>query len=147
MTVAELPEAYRVADAQPAFGPPRWAADRPAWEALLARITYRPGWQLRVFEDYSSGAMALHVIAQVEDTYHPGRVGRILHGHLIPAYLRLQDPLDAQLSRPENLEAERIRWIREALGRVELHERDEWLKVDGVRLFDPHANDPRPSDA
>jgi hypothetical protein len=31
-----------------------------------------------------------------------------------------------------------IGWLRQILGRVELHERDEWLLVDGRRLFDPH---------
>jgi hypothetical protein len=32
-----------------------------------------------------------------------------------------------------------VGWLRHTLGRVELHERDEWLLVDGRRLFDPHA--------
>jgi hypothetical protein len=32
-----------------------------------------------------------------------------------------------------------LNWLRHTLGRVELHERDEWLLVDGRRIFDPHA--------
>jgi hypothetical protein len=35
-----------------------------------------------------------------------------------------------------------IGWLRQVLGRVELHERDEWLLVDGRRLFDPHHVQP-----
>jgi hypothetical protein len=34
---------------------------------------------------------------------------------------------------------ELLNWLRHTLGRVELHERDEWLLVDGRRIFDPHA--------
>ena len=33
-----------------------------------------------------------------------------------------------------------VGWLRHTLGRIELHERDEWLLVDGRRLFDPHKH-------
>jgi hypothetical protein len=32
-----------------------------------------------------------------------------------------------------------IGWLRHVVGRVELHERDEWLLVDKRRIFDPHG--------
>lgn len=33
-----------------------------------------------------------------------------------------------------------VQWLRHSLGTIELHERDEWLLVDGRRMFDPHEH-------
>jgi hypothetical protein len=119
--------------------PPEWAQDTATWEALLGRISYRPGWELRVYQDFRSGTMALHVIADVEDTYQPGVRGKVLHARLIPPHLGGRHKEATDREDPELLEAQRLTWIRDALGTVELHERDEWLKVDGIRRWDPHA--------
>jgi hypothetical protein len=36
-----------------------------------------------------------------------------------------------------------VRWVRKNLIDLEIHELDEWLKVDGVRRFDPHQKEQR----
>lgn len=92
------------------------------------RVSYKPGWELRVDAVGPSYHPFLSVRADLEDSYDPGRQTRIGIRQAIP---------------PVRSEEQLLRWVRDALGRIELHERDEWLKLDGEMPFDPHRDDGR----
>jgi len=92
--------------------------------AELARITYKNGWTFTVYDGQWEG-QHLAIGAQVSDAYHPGQsVTLDVHTMLPPmpdvAYLH--------------------RWLGWRLGRLEVHEMREFLRVDGVAVFDPHAD-------
>jgi hypothetical protein len=89
----------------------------------LARLTYKPGW---TFEAYDGRWEGQHVVirTEVEDTYQPG--GKVV--------LRVESMLPPVPS-VEYLEA----WLAWRLARIEVHEMREFLKRDGMVIFDPHA--------
>lgn len=106
--------------------------------AVLDRVTYRPGWtiQLRaplaldavsqVHEAVRGGPLLMvDVRGLVRDSHDPER--EVLIGQSFPLPPRLRDEEDL------------LHWLRSRLGQIELHERDEWLRVDGTMPFDPHA--------
>lgn len=89
----------------------------------VKKLTYKPGWNLRVYEGLFEGAHFV-VRAVMEDSYHPGqKVTLDIHSMLPPM-------LDTDAF--EN-------WIIWRLGRIEVHEAREWFKRDGKPVFDPHA--------
>ena len=112
-----------------------------AFEQVVAHLTYKPGYILRVMRP-----PMLRVVAELDDTYHPGRRLEVAMHFPLPEWL-----LERWGSRagfdPALAEEEMVRWVRKALGWHELHERDEWLKVEGARPFDPHQgpNGPDPT--
>jgi hypothetical protein len=93
----------------------------------LQEVTYRPGWELVVrCDDYWP---LLEVRALVEDTRRPGH--QIVVTHRTDVYPDLPD------------RATFLRWLRDALVRVEIHESAEWLRWSGgpdagKPIFDPH---------
>lgn len=32
-------------------------------------------------------------------------------------------------------------WVRDMIGGLEMHERDEWIKFHGVRIYEPHEGE------
>lgn len=93
--------------------------------AHLHGITYRTGWTLSVYEGRFEGPH-LRIHATVENSYSPG------------------DPveLDVHTFIPPMVDAAQFdAFLAWRLGRVEIHECREWLKRDGLPLFDPHAPD------
>lgn len=100
--------------------------------ALLERIQYRPGWRIEMpadrFERHE--VLELLVIAEVPDTYHPERIGKVAH----------RRPITTREMADHLPDRELLLMIREQLHEVERHEADEWLLVDGRRIFDPHAD-------
>lgn len=99
-------------------------------EAVLERVTYRPGWKIRILPPegpfHYDRALYLLVEARVEDTFNPGREVRVWHQRPV---------LPPDLIRDEE---HFLYLLRRELGQVECHERDEWLRVDGEMKFNPH---------
>ena len=114
------------------------AAGLAAFEAVVERISYRPGYILRVTR---RAPVLLRVVAELDDSYHPGQRLEVAMHFPVPDWL-LEFWGSIADTRPDHAQDEMVRWVRRALGWHELHERDEWLRVDGVRPFDPHAGDP-----
>lgn len=102
---------------------------------VLRRITYKPTWRF-------------HIEAEPETMYRPWYV----HVHLYYSLPSIDDPMvDSQLTTQQtftaNALADVVRYGEDAIvervaysliRRAELHEMDEWLKLDGVCVRDPH---------
>lgn len=108
-----------------------WSAGERA-ERLLGRVTYRPGMRLEVHQDVMHGALTLVTTRMVENTYQPGQMIRV----------NTMDPIPGFLVAHDGMEDHFYRWLRETIHRIEMHEADEFLRIDGVMRWNPHANDP-----
>lgn len=91
----------------------------------LARITYKPGWRLILFPHPWEGIW-LSIRAELPDADWPTRTTVLNINTAVPpipntAYFR--------------------EWLAYRLSRVEIHELREHLRLDGVKLYDPHAAD------
>ena len=98
---------------------------------LDQHVTYKPGWTIRVTDDAREGAWGeakLQLSYEAEDTYNPGHTTRVVGQTIID--------LAAFPTREQFL-----CFIRSQIHRLECHEADEWLKVDGQMPFDPHAHE------
>lgn len=91
--------------------------------AHLKRLTYKPGWAIRVYDGAWEG-QHLVITTVVEDSYNPGQTVTLdVHSMLPPmpdaGYLDV--------------------WLQWRLARIETHESREFLRRDGRPVFDPHA--------
>jgi len=109
-----------------ARGVARWFAERVTWNM--------PGWSWEYWPKPPSGFWpevvgALALTARTVDTY--GEVpGEIKVQHVTP--IRVPIP------------AEHMPHVfRNAVHQALCHEGDEWIRIDGVMMFDPHRDDPR----
>lgn len=101
--------------------------DLTAAQACLARVRYRPGWTFTLYQGDFEGPH-LRIRADVENSYRPGQtVALDIHSPV---------PLAVIADGPALL-----RYLAWRLQIVESHEMREWLKLDGVVVFDPHAPD------
>ena len=94
----------------------------------LAGVTYRPGWTF----DVEPGPKQTTLVIRAATIDSRGDAPLVVtHRFSLPGRAVVND------------RASFIGWLRHVIGKVELHERDEWLLVDHRRLFDPHAIDLR----
>lgn len=100
-------------------------------KAWLETVTYKPMYQLDISFDWAGGQALLRVTVQTIDTYRGGHV-QVAHAFSAGTDWLVDGGFDYFVG-----------WVRDCLHRVETHEADEWLKVNGVMVFDPH----RPRDA
>src|SRR5947199_383361 len=92
-------------------------------QRYLETLTFMPEWSITAWQHEFEGNW-ITFNGTVEDSYHPGSsVVLDIHAPLPPI------PDEDYLAR----------WIEDRLARVFRHEVREWLKKDGVVLFDPHA--------
>jgi hypothetical protein len=92
--------------------------------AELARLTYRPHWSFRAYEDQWEG-QKVRIVAEVPDSCDPaGTVTLGIDSFLPP----MSDEWDVR------------RWLAWRLQRIEIHESLEFLKLDGAPIWDPHKN-------
>lgn len=99
----------------------------PGLRDLIKNIEYKPGWMFYMspfVEDGEERAYAFYVISDTEDSLRPGKRIRIRHEFLIPP-----------ASYNRNSWAV---WLKDRIGDVEMHERNEFLQFGGVREFAPH---------
>jgi hypothetical protein len=90
---------------------------------VLADLTYKPGWTFSVYDGDWEG-QHLAITARVPDAVRPpAMVVLDVHSQLPPI------PDEAYL----------VRWIAWRLGRIELHEMREFLRLRGAVVYDPHA--------
>ena len=94
----------------------------------LEGVTYRPGWTFDV--EPGPKQTTLVVRAAAADS-RGGTPLVVTHRFSLPGRAVVND------------RASFIGWLRHVVGKVELHERDEWLLIDHRRIFDPHAIDLR----
>ena len=94
---------------------------------LLARVTYKQGWKFSLRTSKDDFQAFLIVSSKEKDAtgVQPDLIDVTLHEPL--------PPLDFINSHEEFLIL-----VRRAIHRKELHEADEWLKVDGRAPYYPH---------
>jgi hypothetical protein len=88
----------------------------------LSKMTYRPGWELGVYEGATEGNH-LEIKATVEDSVNPGNQVAL---HIVSPIPPCREEKDFDLF---------VSW---RLRRIEIHESMEWLKVNGECVIDPH---------
>ncbi len=101
--------------------------NRAEVELLLARVTYKPGWKIKLVDggDFDG---------RIEVWFKGQDATRKRDGELI---LTMSTPIPP-LYTFEN-ERDFLRFLRSrVLLQAEQHEIDEWLQVDGVAPFYPH---------
>jgi hypothetical protein len=97
--------------------------------AYIERITYKPGWRIRVDPWHMDGHQLLLTLEWDAPCAVTGRPKlQVSARHIL-------DPL---LCDSERSVLTQVLW---AIKRAEEHETLEFLKVDGVAPFDPHRND------
>lgn len=90
--------------------------------ALVARMSYRPGWALSVFIDPWEGPV-FRVVADVDNAYDPGQRTELRINSRIP---------------PCRDAAALFDWVCWRLCQIEIHEAREFFRFDGAMLYDPH---------
>jgi hypothetical protein len=92
-------------------------------QAELERITYKPGWAFTCYDGRWEG-QHIAITVELPDAGRPGETVTLdVHSMLPPIpdvrYLHT--------------------WLAWRLGRIEIHEMREFLRVEGKAIFDPHA--------
>jgi len=91
-------------------------------QAEIKRYTYRPGWQMSVFQDPFEGP-CFYLLAHVQDAYNPTQT--------VPLGIRSNIP-------PMRTVEAFGEWLQWRLIQVEIHEAREYLRRDNKILYDPH---------
>ena len=98
---------------------------------------------------------AENFIAVVKDIqYKPYSRIQVAHSHVYGAALEMRitlkvidvhtnkliDITSTEIVQPDRFHAkeEVVHFVRQQIHRMEMHEADEWIKVNGVAIFDPH---------
>ena len=115
-------------------------------EKFFACFTYKPGWSFEVERKYREGNpwtplderwdTFIVIRAEVPDIYNPEKTIQITGRYHFP----LEHLFYAKA--PEQVLIERIHWW---VWDMEKHESDEWFRVDGVAVFNPHKTESEPS--
>lgn len=109
-----MPQTY------PADYPDRIEAER-AISAILQRFTYRSGWFFKVEDGY------LKVTVEVEDAERPGEMITLTFTQTIPVqYAFMREEFDW------------TRWLFEQVRTMEHHELQEFFRIDGKPVYEPH---------
>ena len=111
-------------------------------EAIVKAASYRPGWSLRLYEDFPrdyvdevcvSSGPTLVITTVGHDSYHIDRGPTYRVNHLFPIP-----------PATYNDESWR-RWLFDCILKVETHEACEFFEIDGIRPYAPNhgpGNDP-----
>lgn len=113
-----------------------WSAERERilqWaQGLLNRFEYKPGWVFTLHRYAEQGdSVRLEVAFMAPDSRHPRSDKNF--------------PITGVFDIPENVyrefsDADFWVWLHRVIEFVERHEMDEWFKIDGKMMTDPHAN-------
>lgn len=95
--------------------------------ALVARLTYKPGWRLRAYPEPHTGGLILLTGLDEPDSEKPGAVRP----------LDYTAPLKADELRGLD-EKHFLQFVFDTIAKRELHEVEEWLRLDGRPLYEPH---------
>lgn len=95
--------------------------------AIVARLTYKPGWKLHA-----------QIIKETDRmVFHAGKVEPDAEGVNSPSDVSYASVLTAEaLARMD--ERGFLAWIFDVVSQRELHEVEEWLRLEGRPLREPH---------
>ena len=119
----------RLAKSKWAMGKQKTCADAlEIVKAIVSRIDYKPDFKIDVYGTYD---VSIRVIFKrpVPDSNNPSQVApQIFSRDYTPELvLSMKDPYEYIL-----------RDLIHSIQQMEMHEMDEWLRVDGVRVREPH---------
>ena len=100
-------------------------------ESLLARFTYKPGWhieQRRLPE--SADSVRLQIRFTAPDSRSLEREIPVTGTFDVPYYIWFEED-----------EGRFWKWLHQVILFMERHELDEWFRVDGKLVDDPHAGE------
>lgn len=102
----------------------------PELEAIVARITYRPGWQIRVVDEGTRGPNPLVRLVlsleTIDSNWLPSQIGlRVTFEESLPVST-FQDERDF------------VEYVWQRLQFAENHEACEFFRLDGKPVRDPH---------
>lgn len=105
------------------------------WKDFLAKISYKPGWTFWSTISLYHETISIYVSWKTKDVSCPSSEIELTAAYTINMTqmetMRVMNGEQSFVAYMTWFITERIRW-------VEMHEMDEWLKVDGIRLRDPH---------
>ena len=93
----------------------------------LARFTYKPQWHVSALCEVfnGDGPTIIFIVARVESAYHPGVYTNVSRSVIVPPFIETEEAF--------------FDWIHFEIGSLEMHEIDEWFRVDGIQTCDPHV--------
>ena len=99
----------------------------PEFASLINRLSYKPSSRIvvsyEITRDELSARFSMTVLDSGDKT-----------NHVIPTVCHTIDPNWLK----DTDEEEVVDWVRSCWHALEIHEADEWLKLDGKAIFDPH---------
>lgn len=113
-------------------------ADLLCWQQFLARVDYKPGWNLTAEdEDFRVfGRVVMLVKMLVHDTFEQ----RDLKPIVVTSKFEVPVYMHPSVEPREEWELDARLWLRSKIHQIEMHEADEWLRVDGIQHFNPHGD-------
>jgi hypothetical protein len=97
---------------------------------LASRISYRPGTTLEFSYNENATCLILATKYVTMDANDHSQDAQVNLKYLLP--YRTMTMMDEQGV---------FNWINDCLTKTAIHEHQEWYRVDGQMLVDPHAND------
>jgi hypothetical protein len=97
-------------------------------QAIVARVTYKPGWKIKLITSPSRGDYAfLYVSATFPDVQHPDTPILVARDVAITG-------IEIEIWTEQML----LRRCYDVICSLEVHEASEWFKVDGVAILNEH---------
>jgi hypothetical protein len=92
-------------------------------------VTYKRGWRVRLIMLEDHDAFYVNVTYKAADSDSPDRHNVDIAAQRMVAWM------------PDETRDDILRRLRDAIIDIETHEVDEWLRVDGKRIQEPHPSD------
>lgn len=94
--------------------------------SLISSMSYKPGYELGCKPNFSNTHLVLSMHYQTKDAVKEEQATVHLERKILPEVLNAMDHLKA------------LQFIKSFIHDVEAHEADEWLKIRGRQIYDPH---------
>lgn len=116
----------------------------------LARFSYKPGWVFEASRRPEMGGIMVKIAFHAPDSRAGELYGDWVSEHTCPHCNRYAElarhtipitgefVIDPYVTRAIDPEAAFFDWLKRTLSFMDVHERDEWVRVDGKLLHDPH---------
>lgn len=112
-------------------GMSRQTEDFEWFKSVLDRVIYKPKWKLTTYRHGVNGDVMWSGEFLAPDADLPVQFG----SPSVSIRSTCSVPLPLFVSRDVDRTVE---WIRHQITEMEYHERDEWFRVDGKRVCEPH---------
>lgn len=112
----------------------RQAEDFEWFKSVLDRVTYKPKWRLTTYRHAVNGDVMWSGEFLAPDADLPVQFG----SPSAPVRSTCFVPLPLLVSRDADYV---IEWLISRVTQMEYHERDEWFRVDGKHVHEPHGVD------